>query len=155
MAFVENFLMYMLLECWLNRICGHWLKNDWINVVIVYPNQQWLMVVMAMYFFALSWRGLWDYSTSCDETLLGRVVFANDCVCGILLLLWGACQICGSFVCSATLVVLERHITVYMGVWVECCECPRATGNKYLLIKLKFYCVHSKGSGSKLLSVGF
>lgn len=108
-----------------------------------------------MYFFALSWRGLWDYSTSCDETLLGRVVFANDCVCGILLLLSGACQICGSFVCSATLVVLERHITVYMAVWVECCECPRATGNKYLLIKLKFYCVHSKGSGSKLLSVGF
>lgn len=38
------------------------------------------MVVMAVCFFALSWRGLWDYSISCDETLLGRVVFANGCV---------------------------------------------------------------------------
>ena len=47
-----------------------------------------------------------------------------------------ACQICGSFVCNATLVVLERYITIYMTVWVECFECPRATGKEirtYLL----------------------
>lgn len=64
------------------------LAKEWLKcVVIVYPNQQWLMVVMAVYFFALSWRGLWDYSTSCDETLLCRVFFANGCVCGMWLLL--------------------------------------------------------------------